>query len=101
MENGDYRTACAKFKASLTVVERASSLLNLAQCEQHEGKLVSATKHWKKGIELLPPGDERIAASKERAAALSARLPHLTVKLTGAAPAGTRVEVDGVDMAID
>jgi hypothetical protein len=100
MEKGDYPTACAKFTASLALVNRASTLLNLAQCEQHEGKLVAATKHWKEGIALLPAGDERVAVSKERAAALAPRLPHLTVKLSGPAPAGARVEVDGVNVPV-
>ncbi len=44
---------------------------------------------------MLPPGDARIAPSRERAAAVEARLPHLTVKLSSPGPAGTRVEVDG------
>jgi hypothetical protein len=98
MEKGDYTTACAKFTASLALVQRASTMLNLAQCEQHEGKLVAASKHWKEGIALLPPDDERVAVSKERAAALAPRLPHLTVKLAGPPPDGARIEVDGASV---
>src|SRR5262249_50798845 len=95
LQKGDYRTACAKFAQSLALVQRGSTLLNLAQCEQHEGKLVAAAAHWKEGISLLPPGDERLAISKERLAALAPRLPHLTVTLSAPAPPGTRIEVDG------
>src|SRR5262249_26535607 len=82
-------------------VTRASTLLNLAQCEQHEGRLASASKHWKQGIDLLPPNDERLAISKERAAELEKRVPHFTVKLTGQAPPDARAQVDGADAKLD
>jgi len=101
LEKGDYATACAKFHQSLAVVKRASTLLNLGQCEQELGKLVSSAEHWRAGIAALPAGDERIAPSKERAAAVEARIPHLTVKLSAPGPAGTRVEVDGAAAPAD
>jgi hypothetical protein len=97
LDKGDYPTACAKFTASLALAERASALLNLAQCEQIQGRLVAALAHWQKGIALLPPGDDRVAVSRERAAALAARVPRFTLELDAAAPPGTRVEVDGAD----
>jgi hypothetical protein len=96
MEKGDMPTACAKFTESLALSVRPSTVLNLAQCEQNQGRFVSSLKHWRQGIEMLPPGDERLAVAKERAAALGTRVPHLTVKLTGPLPEGARVEVDGV-----
>jgi hypothetical protein len=97
MDRGDYPTACAQFTASLALMTRASTLLNLAQCETHEGQLVNAAKHVTQGIELLPADDERMAISKERAAALARRVAHLTVKLGKGMPATARVEIDGVD----
>ncbi|MEP7125797.1 MAG: hypothetical protein ABJE95_33005 [Byssovorax sp.] len=100
MDRGDYPTACARFTASLALVTRASTLLNLAQCETHEGQLVNAAKHVSEGINLLPTDDERLAISKERAAALARRLAHLTVKLSAAPPAAARLEIDGVDTSV-
>jgi hypothetical protein len=97
MDRGDYPTACAQFTASLALMTRASTLLNLAQCETHEGQLVNAAKHLNQGLELLPPDDERLAISKERGAALARRVAHLTVKLGKGTPAAARVEIDGVD----
>jgi hypothetical protein len=70
-------------------------MINLAQCEQNMGQLVAASKHYRIGIAALPPGDDRLAVSKEHAAALEKRLPHLTVALAAEPPAGTKVEVDG------
>jgi hypothetical protein len=100
MERGDFPAACARFTASLALMTRASTLLNLAQCETHEGQLVNAARHSNQGIDLLPADDERLAISKERAAAVARRLAHLTVKLTASAPPGTRVELDGVDTKV-
>lgn len=101
LEKGDYPTACARFTQSLALVQRAGTLLNLAQCEEHESKLVSATRHWKEGIAMLPPGDERLAVSQQRAAALAPRLAHLAVTLALPPPAGARVELDGAAVPLD
>jgi hypothetical protein len=100
MERGDFPAARARFTSSLAIVTRASTLLNLAQCETHEGELVNAALHTKQGIDLLPIGDERLVLAKDRAAALARRLAHLTLKLTAAAPAGAHVKVDGVEAQV-
>jgi hypothetical protein len=101
MEKGNYAEACAKFTQSLALVRRAGTLVNLAQCEEKQGKLIGAAKHWKEGIDLLPPDDERLAASKERAASLSQRIPRVSAKLAGPAPAGAHVTLDGVALSFD
>jgi hypothetical protein len=95
---GDYAAACPKFAESVRLTRRPGPLLNLAQCEEHQGKLMSALTHWREGIALLPPGDERIAVSTERAATLEQKIPRLTVKLGPAAPAGSKVTLDGADL---
>jgi hypothetical protein len=101
LEKGDFTAACAKFNGSLALVERASTLLNLAQCEEKLGKLTGALKHWKTGIALLPAGDPRLAISKERAAALEARVPRLSGSLGPRPPAGARVEIDGLEVPLE
>lgn len=78
VDRGDYTTGCAKFAASLRLTQRASPLLNLANCEEHQGRLVSALAHWTEGIARLPKGDERIESSRQRAEALGRRIPRLT-----------------------
>lgn len=95
---GDYTAACPKFAESVRLTRRPGPLLNLAQCEEHQGKLMSALIHWREGIALLPPGDERIAVSTERAVALEQKIPRLTVKLGPTAPAGSKVTLDGADL---
>jgi hypothetical protein len=64
-------------------------------------RLVAASKHWQQGIAQLPAGDERLAISKERAAALEKRIPHVVVALTGDLPAGASIEVDGNGVPVE
>ena len=91
----DYATACPKFEESLKLAHRAGTLFNLAQCEEHEGRLVSAVSYYKEGIVVLEPGDERLAPSKKQLALVEPRLPYLTVKVAAKLPAGGRVTLDG------
>lgn len=98
----DYATACPKFQESLKLARRAGTLFNLAQCEEHEGHLVSAIAYYKEGIVVLEPGDPRLGPSKQQLANVEPRLPFLTVKVDGVLPPGGRVTLDGRDVqAID
>ncbi|MBK9266913.1 MAG: PEGA domain-containing protein [Polyangiaceae bacterium] len=98
----DYRTACPKFEESLKLARRAGTLFNLAQCEEHEGRLVSAVRYYKEGIVVLEPGDPRLAPSKKQLAIIEPRLPYLTIKLASSLPKGGRVTLDGREVeAID
>ncbi len=99
VDRGDYTTGCSKFAASLRLTQRASPLLNLANCEEHQGRLVSALAHWTEGIALLPKGDERIEVSRQRAEALGRRIPRLTVALAASPPTGTKVTLDGATVS--
>ena len=98
VERGDYATGCPRFAESLALIRRASTLLNLAQCEEHEGRLRSALDYWTQGAADLDPTDERMALARQRIADLEARIPRLTVRLASNAPAGVVVRVDGVPM---
>jgi hypothetical protein len=94
---GDHRTACAKFAASLELVTRASTLLNLAQCEADNGRLASALQRYRAGVALLPPGDPRLDVAIERMEAIGKRVPRLTITLADAAPTA-RVLLDDVEV---
>lgn len=91
----DYATACPKFEESLKLARRAGTLFNLAQCEEHEGRLVSAVALYKEGIVVLEPGDQRLAPSKQQLAIVEPRLPYLTITTAVKLPAGGRVTLDG------
>src|SRR5262245_60514235 len=61
LERGDYATACPKFSESLKLANRAGTLFNLAQCDEHDRHYLAAIARWKQGIALLDPKDERSA----------------------------------------
>jgi hypothetical protein len=92
---GDKKTACAKFEESIRLARAPGPILNVADCEESNGRLVSAAKHWQEGIALLDPSDDRLPFAKERAAALDKRIPRLTVRVAPDSR-GARVEIDGV-----
>lgn len=94
-DRGDHATACAKFGESASLVKRASTLINLAACEEKLGKLKAATEHGKEGLAMLPPGDDRLGPAKEVLDRAAQRAPRVSVKLPANAPAGLRVAVDG------
>jgi hypothetical protein len=90
---GDIETGCAKFAESVALVRAPGPMLNLADCEERKGRLVSAARLWKEGVDLLEPRDPRRAPAQERAVALDKRLPRIRVIVTPV--------VDGAEIAID
>src|SRR4051812_20590270 len=54
VDRGDFTTGCARFAGSLKLTQRPGPLLNLANCEEHQGHLVAALARWREGIALLP-----------------------------------------------
>jgi hypothetical protein len=72
--------------------------LNLAQCEDQIGMFASAAQHYQETLDLLAPGDPRIAVAKAGLASAKKRAPKLTVRLPGDAPPGTVVLRDGVEL---
>src|SRR5690242_7148142 len=78
-QKGDWETACPKFRESQRLDPAAGTLLNLADCEEHRGKVATAWQLFRQVVESLPPTDERVPLAKDRASALEKRLPRLTV----------------------
>jgi hypothetical protein len=95
---GDYPHACPKFAESLRLDYAPGTLLNLADCEEHTGRIASAWAHFRDLSTELPSTDERQPLAVERANALEPRMSHLTVRYTGAIPSSTRILRDGVEL---
>jgi hypothetical protein len=98
--HGDYERACDKFSESLRLDPAQGTALNLADCEEHVGRLTSA---WQRFLDLaaeLPPGDDRKAIAQARANALDKRVPRLSVTLVPGAPGGTKVLRDDVELGV-
>jgi len=98
LDRKDYATGCPKFQASLELVRRAGTLFNVAQCEEHDGRLVAAMRYYKEGIVILEPGDPRLGPSKKRLAAIEPLIPHITVHPADDFPKDARVTVDGKEI---
>lgn len=97
-KRGDYAAACPKLADSYRLDPAPGTLLNLADCNEHLGKLASAWQLFQQAAEHLTPTDSRMPVAKQRIAALETRLPRLTVALSPSAPPGTRVTRDAVEL---
>jgi hypothetical protein len=95
---GDYPHACPKFAESLRLDYAPGTLLNLADCEEHTGKIATAWAHFRDLSTELPSTDERQPMAAQRAKALEPRLPHLTVRSSAGLPHGSRVMRDDVEL---
>ncbi|MDI3289553.1 hypothetical protein [Polyangium sp. 15x6] len=103
VEKGDWAAGCAKFEASLMVYSAPSTMLNLAKCYEHEGKLAKAWSAYKRALVLNQetPGAERKSAldtiAKEGITQIEPKLPR--VKLTVAnPPAGLYITRNGQEV---
>ncbi len=96
---GDYAKACPLFADSLKAEPGTGVLMNLADCEEHLGKVASAWQHWREALDTLSgKNDKRAALARRKIAALDRRLPRLTLRLAAGAPGESRVERDGVEL---
>jgi len=96
MDRGDLVTACNQLAESLRLDPAPGTLLNLGECEARSGKVAAALGHFQEGRKALPAGDYRIAFADDKITVLQRRVARLAVRLRGEAPAGLRVERDGV-----
>jgi hypothetical protein len=94
---GDMATACLRFAESQRLDPAPGTLLNVAQCEEKEGKLAASHTHLSEALEKLPKDDFRFEYARARLAALNARVPTVTVTLAQAAK-GARVTRDGNEL---
>lgn len=92
IKKGDYAAGCPKFEASLRLNPTASTMLNIARCQEHEGKLAMAWASYNRARTL---NDETKGAERRREldavatkglAALEPRLPKLRVALARKPP---------------
>lgn len=77
-EQQRYDEACPKFEASYRLDKALGTLLNLADCEEHTGRIATAWAHWGEAVELAQKGgDKRDAFASGHREALVKRLPML------------------------
>jgi hypothetical protein len=100
---GDYAAGCPKFEAALALYPSASTMLNIADCREHEGKIASAWEAYHRALVLNRETEgakrqESIAeAIKEGIRKLEPRLPKLLIKVESPPP-GVTVLRDGQEL---
>ncbi len=97
MEKGKYNEACPKLEESMRLDTGVGTQFNLADCNEHIGKLASA---WAGFLEVAAESKstnqpEREKLARKRAAALEPRLPKLVVDVP-APVSGLEVKRDGI-----
>lgn len=103
VEKGDYAAGCPKFEASLALHPSASTLINIARCHEHDGKLASAWDAYQRAltVNVETTGTARRKGLEDLAnkgiAALEPRLPRLRIVIADP-PAGLRVTRDGAEI---
>lgn len=98
---GDLQTACAKFGASMSLDPAPSTLLNVAECLEREGKLALAWSETQRAqvLNTETPGDQRRQELDTYAATMLERLRRKLawVRIVMAdPPPGVAVERDGL-----
>ena len=104
LEKNDWVGACAKFRASYEVQPAVSPLLNIARCDEHDGKLAHAWDEYARALTLNKDTEgkarkeELDTFAKKAIAELEPRIPKLTIRVSPT-PDGLHVTRDGADFA--
>jgi hypothetical protein len=106
VDKGNWSEGCPKFEASMTLYPAASTLLNMARCYEHDGKLALAWSAYQRAIIINreTQGADRKKAlddvAKKGLTDIEPRLPRLKIKTSGALPSGLRVTQNGKDVPV-
>ncbi len=105
VDKGNYAEGCPQFAASFELYPSASTMLNVAQCNEHDGKLASAWEAYNQALTLNQEtkGEGRRKEledlAKKGIAALEPRLPKLLIAIKNA-PQGLKIQRDGKDFPV-
>ena len=105
VDAGNWAAGCAKFQASLDAQASASTMIHIALCHEHDGKIATAWDDYNRALALnveTRGADRRRGLedlAKKGAAALQLRLPQLRV-VVKSPPAGLKVTRDGKEVPV-
>jgi hypothetical protein len=99
MQKGDYAAACPKLQQAQRLSPGVGILYNLADCQEHTGKLASAWAGFREAAALAASSGqtEREADARKRAQALEPRLVRLQIEVEKPVP-GLRVTRNDVEL---
>jgi len=101
MRAGHYAEACRKLEQSQRLARAAGTLLNLAVCHEHEGRLATAWLEYEDslGLAVRLNRPDREAVIRERMAALEPRIPHVRIVVADDARVeGLAISHDGTEV---
>jgi hypothetical protein len=97
MKRGDYAAACPKLAESARLRPTVGALAKLAECEEHEKRLVSAYTRWQQALNLARSRrDERVPDVEREVARIDRIVPKLRITMTHALPEDAEIRVDEV-----
>jgi hypothetical protein len=102
---GNWAEGCEKFRASMELNPAASTLINIAKCSEHEGKLTQAVVEYRRASQLNQDtlGEERKRnleqVLKESIGALEPRLARVQL-VVASRPNGIEIKRDGLTLPI-
>jgi serine/threonine-protein kinase len=101
LQANNLNVACQKFSESQRLEPKVGTLLNLAQCKERLGQLIEAARAWQDAVALAEAtSDTRVSVARERAVALSARIPQLSLRLEIRSAQGLSVRLDGTELEL-
>lgn len=97
-QQGKYAEALPHLLESLRLDPQVKTLMNLADAEEHLGKLVDASRHWIQARDKAASAGDDAARGEtaKRLSAVEARMPKLTIVLKGITPDKATVKRDAV-----
>ena len=97
LAQGDFDTACGRFRESDRLDPALGTRFNLADCEEKRGHLATSWSLFRGVVAQLADGDDRLPVAQRRLAALEPRVPRLTMVLPRSAPRSTHVKEGNIE----
>jgi hypothetical protein len=94
----DWANGCPMFVESNRLDPAPGTVMNLAACEEHAGKLATAWERYRELLDRLPPSDDRRAFVAGSVTRLERSTPRLTVLIAVPSGEGAIVSRDDVDL---
>lgn len=99
MAAGRHAEACPKLVESARLSKKVGTYGKLAECDEKMGRLVAARADFQQALNLARAlGDERLPIVERELARVDAVVPRLLLSMSGPAPQGLAITVDGVDV---
>src|SRR5438067_7838925 len=84
MKKGQFAAACPKLAESVRLHQTVGALAKLADCEEHEKRLVEARARWQQAINLArTQNDSRLASAQAQFTRLDKIVPKLSFTCNG------------------